>query len=208
MNTFNYLFSGVTMGLSAGLSPGPLLALVISETLRHGVRSGVKVALAPLLTDLPIVAVSLALLARLADAEPLLGAVSLLGAGFLAWLGYESLRFRGLEGAAEGGRAPQSIRKGVLANLLNPSPYLFWLSVGGPLVVGAFETGLPTVSAFVGAFYLCLVGSKIALAFVAARSGKFLRGGAYVLSVRLLGVLLLGFMGVFFSNGLALLGVR
>lgn len=50
----DFLTIGAALGLSAGLAPGPLLTLVISETLQHGVKSGVKVALAPVITDLPI----------------------------------------------------------------------------------------------------------------------------------------------------------
>ena len=49
------LMSGMLLGLSAGLSPGPMLTLVVSQTLRHGIQEGVKVAFAPLLTDTPIV---------------------------------------------------------------------------------------------------------------------------------------------------------
>ncbi|NCD26558.1 MAG: hypothetical protein EOL86_13335, partial [Deltaproteobacteria bacterium] len=47
--------SGLVLGLSAGLSPGPLLTLMLSETLRHGVRAGLLVAVAPLISDLPII---------------------------------------------------------------------------------------------------------------------------------------------------------
>src|SRR6266550_2327590 len=41
------LASGVLLGLSAGLSPGPMLA----QTLRHGAREGCKIARAPLVTQ-------------------------------------------------------------------------------------------------------------------------------------------------------------
>lgn len=57
-----FLLSGILLGLSGGLAPGPLLTLVASETLRHGARAGVRVALAPLLTDLPIVLATVSLL--------------------------------------------------------------------------------------------------------------------------------------------------
>ncbi|MFZ0611777.1 MAG: LysE family translocator, partial [Desulfobacterales bacterium] len=68
-----YLVTGIILGLSGGLTPGPLLTLVITETLKHGFREGAKVSLAPLLTDLPIVAAAVVLLHCLADIRPLLG---------------------------------------------------------------------------------------------------------------------------------------
>jgi hypothetical protein len=49
----HFLTIGIILGLSAGFAPGPLLTLVISETLQHNINSGVKVALAPIITDLP-----------------------------------------------------------------------------------------------------------------------------------------------------------
>ena len=49
------LAMGTFLGLAAGFAPGPLLTLVISETLQHDIKSGVKVALAPIITDLPII---------------------------------------------------------------------------------------------------------------------------------------------------------
>ena len=55
-DTFLYFMtSGILLGLSGGLSPGPLTALVISQTLRFGAREGMLVALAPILTDGPLV---------------------------------------------------------------------------------------------------------------------------------------------------------
>jgi len=64
----------VTLGLSAGFSPGPLLALVVSQTLQYGTMEGIKVAIAPLLTDCPIILVSLFVLARVANSPAVLGA--------------------------------------------------------------------------------------------------------------------------------------
>jgi len=37
-----YLSFGLVMGMTAGLSSGTLLILVISETLQHGIKAGVK----------------------------------------------------------------------------------------------------------------------------------------------------------------------
>jgi hypothetical protein len=46
---------GLALGLGAGLSPGPLLVLVVGATLRSGFAAGARIATAPLLSDAPIV---------------------------------------------------------------------------------------------------------------------------------------------------------
>ena len=40
---------GFLLGAPAGFSPGPMMVLIIAETLRHGIRAGAKVAFMPLL---------------------------------------------------------------------------------------------------------------------------------------------------------------
>jgi threonine/homoserine/homoserine lactone efflux protein len=50
MTTWSALGLGIGLGIGAGVTPGPLLALIIAETLRGGWRSGMLVALAPLLS--------------------------------------------------------------------------------------------------------------------------------------------------------------
>lgn len=49
---------GTFFGLTAGISPGPLLTHVITETIKHNRREGIRIAFAPLFTDLPIILVS------------------------------------------------------------------------------------------------------------------------------------------------------
>ena len=83
----SFLIIGTILRLSAGFAPGPLLALVISETLQHGKKAGVKVALAPVLTDLPIIAITLLILAKLSEFSLILGLISLTGACFILYLG-------------------------------------------------------------------------------------------------------------------------
>ncbi len=62
-----FLISGVVFGLAAGIAPGPLLALVFSETLKYEKKEGVKVAISPLITDLPIVIFVLFMLSTLSS---------------------------------------------------------------------------------------------------------------------------------------------
>lgn len=185
----SYVTLGVTLGLSAGMAPGPLLALVISETLRHGIAAGIRVACAPILTDLPIIAFSLLVLAQLADQPNILGLISLAGGLFLVYLGWQNLRSRDTASTAAEAN-PQSLRKGIAVNLLSPHPYLFWLAVGAPLTTKAMNHSLGAAIAFIGGFYALLVGSKVILAVVTGKSRSFLSGKAYRLILRLLGLML------------------
>jgi threonine/homoserine/homoserine lactone efflux protein len=202
-----FLVSGVVLGLSAGLSPGPLLALLISETLRHGALAGVRVALAPLLTDLPIVAGALLLVSQISGADTLFGLISLLGGCFVVYLGIENLRSRGLDVSKEQPK-PHSLLRGVTTNALNPHPYLFWVSVGAPTTVRAWsgQDGGLAAGLFLGGFYALLVGSKAGLALVAGRSRNVLRGRAYLTTMRALGLALCGFALLLFRDGARLLG--
>lgn len=201
----SYLIIGASLGLSAGLSPGPLFAMVISQTARYGLREGVKAALSPLVTDLPIVAVAVFLLANVAGYKPVLGLVSLAGGLFVAYLAYENMRTKALS-LDTGTVAANSLAKGAAVNMLSPHPYLFWLAVGGPLMLTAYGQGLGEAAAFVIAFYACLVGSKIALAVVVSRSRQLVAGRTYVWLMRLLGLALFVFAGLLVRDGLQLLG--
>ena len=93
----NFLAVGMILGLSAGFAPGPLLTLVISETLQHDIKSGIKVALAPIITDLPIIILTLFILSELSDFHSILGIISLTGGFFILFMGYQSYHAKGLE---------------------------------------------------------------------------------------------------------------
>jgi len=200
-----FLVTGTLLGLSAGVAPGPLLALVISETLRRGVGAGIRVALAPFFTDLPIIAVALLVLARLAHYDKALGAVSLAGGAFVLYLGYECARTKVL-GLDDAEKPSRSLRKGVLVNFLSPHPYLFWLTVGAPTVLRAKDHSLWAAAAFVGGFYFCLVGSKVLLAWLVGRAGGRLRGRAYPVLMRALGLGLFALAALLFRDAGRLLG--
>lgn len=196
----SFLISGIIFGLSSGLIPGPLLTLVISETLKHGIREGIKISIVPLLSDLPIVLVTILILTRLSDIRPALGIISILGAIFLVYLAVESLSFKGSDIDAE--TKPQSLKKGLITNLLNPNPYIFWLSIGAPTTVKAMDIGLLSASLFILSFYFSLVGSKIMVAFVTGRSRHFLKSRNFIYTIRVLGLVLLIFAALFLKNGL------
>lgn len=200
------LATGVFLGLSSGLAPGPLLALVLAQTLRHGPREGCKIALTPLVTDAPIIVVALVLAAKLAELRPLLGLVSIAGGAFVLYLAWDSFRpaRRDAEAPAE---RPRSWFKGILTNLLSPHPWLFWLTVGAAILARAIAQSWLVAAAFLFGFYLLLVGSKVLVALMAGRSRDLLAGRPYRVVMRVLAVLLGFFALLLFREGLKHLAV-
>ena len=160
-----FFASGSVFGLAGGLTPGPTTTLVVAQSVRFGFRDGLKVAIAPLLTDGPIIVLSVLLIGQLARFEWVLGIITLFGAAFLIYLAIESFRVRGVEVADER-VPPRSVRKGFMVNLLNPHPYLFWFVVGAPTLLKAWTASVLAAVLFVIGLYVCLVGSKILIAWL------------------------------------------
>mgnify|MGYP001822101755 CR=1 FL=1 len=198
------LTAGVLLGLSAGLTPGPMLTLVISQTLRHNVREGMKVAFSPLFSDLPIIVLTLWALSHLAGFEQIMGILSLVGGLYVLYLAWECFQSGEIDTAPLEAR-PNSLRKGVILNFLNPAPYLFWATVGGPLIIQQQEARAAAAGFFLVSFYVLLVGSKLTLAWLTGKTRHLLSSRGYGWLMRFLGLLLVGFALVFFKKALVMM---
>ncbi|WP_291347792.1 LysE family transporter [Desulfobacula sp.] len=202
----HYLTIGTILGLSAGLAPGPLLALVISETILHDIRAGIKVALAPLVTDLPIIVLTVFILSRLSGFHGILGVISLVGGMLVLVMGIQGMKAKGVEIDIQKA-SPRSLTKGILVNMLSPHPYLFWLSVGAPTMTRANDKHVFAAAAFVISFYVLLVGTKIVLAILVGESKAFLKGRVYIYTMKFLGFALCTLAVFLFKDGFSLLGI-
>jgi threonine/homoserine/homoserine lactone efflux protein len=204
--TFSFVMSGVVFGLAAGLAPGPLFALVLAHSARYGVSAGCKVAVSPLVSDAPIILLCLLAFTRLVITDPMLGVVALAGSTFLIYLALETF---GAVYNPERNCSDQmnSLVKGAITNLLNPHPYLFWLTIGVPTLVKAGEAGHSAVIGFVVAMYSCLVGSKILIAIATGSGGSILTGRLYRVTLRFLSVALGTLALFFFRDALRYLGI-
>ena len=208
-NEIQFLISGIILGLAAGLSPGPLLALVFSETLRHGKREGIKIAFAPIISDLPVIILVFLTLSRLAGYDYIIGAITLLGACYLFYLGVENLKARISDSMPEAKNVKSdALVRGVIANLLNPHPYIFWLFIGGPVVFKSVDTDISAAAFFLFGFYGMLVGSKVCIALAVDKSSSFIRSSCYTYIVRALGFALILFAMFFAAEGLRLVGLN
>lgn len=205
------LLLGLSLGLSAGLSPGPLMTLVIATSLREGFWHGLRVAIAPFITDLPIILLSLFLLSRLPPWT--LAAVGLAGGLYVVYLGWETIRSaRGTTSrlvhaqrvdqpaTPDQPASHRALRRGAMVNALNPHPYLFWATVGGPTLLAAWSRSPWQGVAFLVGFYATLVGSKVAVAALVGSQSQRFTDAWYRRILIALGVLLVG-LGVWLAWG-------
>ncbi|MEX1112119.1 MAG: LysE family transporter [Candidatus Andersenbacteria bacterium] len=202
----SFLMAGLIFGFSGGIAPGPTMAIVIAQAVQYDWKEGAKVAIAPLLTDGPIIVVGISFLSLVREFEAVVGMVSLLGACFLSYLAYESWNTKGMHVEVRTAK-PRSLLKGVVANLLNPSPYLFWFTVGCPVILKAADTSLLAVSAFIATFFVGLVGTKVVVAILVGPFRSFLRSQGYVYIMRFLSFALFVYALLFFLDGLHALGL-
>jgi threonine/homoserine/homoserine lactone efflux protein len=200
-NTLYFILAGVFLGLSAGFSPGPLLTLILTQTLKHSRTEGIKVAISPLITDFPIILIAVFIFNRLSEFDLILAAISFAGGVYIAFLGIESIRIKAFSFDLHDSKTA-SMKKGIVTNFLNPAPYLFWATVGAPLIFKAFHVNLLSAILFMFSFYVLLIGSKVMIAIVVARTKVFMNQKIYVLIMRALGIVLLIFSFIFFYDGM------
>lgn len=168
---FAYLVMGMTFAFAAAVQPGPFQSYLISQSLSRGWRHTLPAALAPLLSDGPIILLVLLVLTRI---PPWLEyALQVAGGVFLLYLAYGAWKAWRNYAAGEVGLPParqQTVLKAALVNLLNPNPYLAWSLVMGPLLLEGWReapaNGIALLVGFYGAMVACLAG--IILAFSAA----------------------------------------
>jgi threonine/homoserine/homoserine lactone efflux protein len=206
MAELEYLVIGAFLGLAAGTSPGPLLAVTISETLQHGRWEGIKVAMSPLITDSPIILAVLFVLSHLASSDLFIGIIAFFGASYLIYSGIESFKTKrdSFESNVE---KKDALKKGVIVNFGNPHPYVFWLSIGGPIIFKSLSIRIWATILFILGFYLLLVGSKVIVALIVEKSKYFINSKYYISIVRALGIAQILFGLTFIKLGLDSLGL-
>lgn len=123
--------------LLAVMSPGPDFIMVMRNSLVYSRRSGVYAAIGLGLGILVHVAYSLAGLALIISQSVILfNVIKLLGAAYLLYIGFKSLRARRSDNLAITARHEktdltkfQAIRTGFITNVTNPKATLFFLSL-------------------------------------------------------------------------------
>ena len=197
--------AGATLGIVEGIKPGPLLTMVIRETLSGGLRAGLWTAAAPIFTDGPLVIFSLFAAAWIATNPSVLLAITLAGAIFLAQMGYECF---GLDPPNMDEDAPPptgSFLRGVITNLLNPNVYVFWFLIGGPLMASAADEEILAPIAYAITFLVTIMLTKATIAYAIHRASGNISATVYRRLLAICGLVMIGFSLYYAMEGYGIL---
>lgn len=189
--------AGITLGIVEGLKPGPLLTTVIKETLTNGFRGGIRAASAPFFTDGPLILFSIFMAGWIANQPLVFCGIAVLGALFLTRMGMECFNPEIPDIDPTDVDLTQSLKKGIITNLLNPNAYIFWLLIGGPLMatVADFEPIAPFAYAI--SFLVSIVLVKITIAYFFSKAQVNLSSDRYLLTLKICGLAMFIFAGSF-----------
>lgn len=167
-----YVIQGIGYGFAAAVQPGPFQAYVISQTLSRGWRRALPIALAPLVSDAPIIALVLLLLSRVP--ESLQRFLYIASGLFVLYLAVNTfLTWRKFDPSAPVivQSDQQSLLKAAMMNVISPGPYIYWSLVTGPILLASWRQAPGHGVSFLAGFYAAMVGSLagIILLFGTAR---------------------------------------
>lgn len=157
-----YVLQGIALGFTSAVQPGPFMAYLIAQTLAYGWKKTWIAAFAPLVSDGPIIALSLLVLSQVpAWLQRGLNLASGLFILYLAWGSFQRWRNPLEIGSGTAPQGSQSLLRAAVMNALSPFPYIYWSLVTGPILLAGWrETPLHGVS-FLVAFYGLLISGLL-----------------------------------------------
>jgi threonine/homoserine/homoserine lactone efflux protein len=155
-----YFLQGGGYGLAAAAQPGAFQTFVISQTLANGWRRTLPAALAPLISDGPILVLMLVVLTRLPEwTRGLLHLASGVFILYLAWSAVTAWRKFNPAAFVAPSAGQRSLLKAAVMNLISPGPYVFWGLVAGPVLVQAWSESPKSGLAFLAGFYVVMIAT-------------------------------------------------
>jgi threonine/homoserine/homoserine lactone efflux protein len=154
----DYIIFGVTYAFASAAQPGPFQTFIISQTLTKGWKKTLPASFAPLLSDGPIVIIVLLVLKTMPDW--LIYLLQTAGGILLLYLAYSAFKaFQNYEFNKEliDKKNNQTLIKATLVNILNPSPYIGWSLIMGPLFIRGYSEAPANGIALMISFYSVLV---------------------------------------------------
>jgi threonine/homoserine/homoserine lactone efflux protein len=205
-------FSSMLIAYSGAIMPGPMLAVVVAESPRQGVRAGPLVVLGHALLELALLGLLVLGLGPLLEREGVQAVLSVVGgvmlvataAVMLLSVARDTAR---LEYGAAGGRAHgRAVLGGIVSSLSNPYWSIWWATIGLSLLTKAYALGAAALVAFYVGHILGDLTWYSAVSGVIAAGRRWITPRRYRVMVAVMACFLLALAAWFVVSGVRLAG--
>ncbi|MCX7816232.1 MAG: LysE family translocator [Syntrophales bacterium] len=207
LDLFALMGGSFVLALTGAVVPGPLFAVVVSETLRTGFRAGPLMITGHGVLELALVIALLTGLGPILSTPLFIKSVSFIGGVVLVVMGYDLIRktvgFSLRNGEVKvTGYGNHPLLTGMLASISNPYWTLWWVTVGVGYLTVALKYGISGIVAFFTGHIAADYAWYAFVSFGVTRGRKVMGGHVHTLVIRLCGVVLVSF-GIWFLSRIA-----
>lgn len=169
MNLFDFLI----LGIIAGITPGPITALMLGETFKHSRSKAIQVPFALLFSNLIVAPLAITILFWGSKIDFFLKIMTYLGAFVLIFNGFKGWKSSG-EMHLKTDFHP--FKKALLLDMVNPHPYIFWFTILAPPIILAIKnTSIMNAFLLWIIFVSGLIGTKILIIIIADKIKPILK---------------------------------
>ena len=196
-----FLLSAAGISLTGVMFPGPVTAVTVAKGYSRK-HAGASIAVGHAVVEMPLIAATYLGLSRFMDSTRVTDAIFVVGGLMLLYLGFRMWRSIG-EGPGEiGGLPGNPVVAGIVITGTNSAFYVWWVTLGVALVVGAAKYGLAGLILFALVHWLCDLAWLEVLSVSTFKSRKWWTSGVQRVVFRVCALVLIGFGVWFFVSAL------
>lgn len=191
-----FLLSAAGISLTGVMFPGPVTAVTVAKGYSHK-HAGASIAVGHAAVEIPLIAAIYLGLAHFMNSARVMDIIYVVGGLMLFYLGFRMFRNVGDRPGEIGGLPGNSVVAGIVITGTNSAFYVWWVTLGVALVVGAAKYGLVGLLLFTAVHWLCDLAWLEVLSVSTFKSRKWWTYGVQRVVFRLCALMLVGF-GVWF----------
>lgn len=190
-----------TIALSGALAPGPLLAAVIYQSTKQGLKTGPLVILGHAILEVGMVAFIIFGFAYFLKNPLVLKIIATTGALILLGFGINmisSIPKVSLDFKDENRKSSNLVLTGITMSAANPYWVIWWLTIGLGLLLGAQKAGYLAIGIFFAGHILADLAWYTVVSFTISKGRRFISQKVYKGIIFVCGIILIGF-GIYFG---------
>lgn len=209
----SFILTAFLAGLSATLPPGPIFAMVVTESLKRGFIGGFMVFVGHAIVEVIVVVALMLGFSIFLGSDPTKAFISVLGGFILILMGYDLVKgsyratiYMPEEAIASKRVAHNPLISGVVAAVANPYFIIWWSMVGGAFVFSGLELlGLMGAVLVLIAHWASDFPWFSFVSYCVSKGRKFLSNKVYRGIIGICGIFLVARGIMFFADGITLI---